>query len=100
MKTIIREILLFSSVCGFRVFHFGPLFTDCLGGAKASIGSPCGTVFNSWQMEAGLLTFQVSIPGNFSGLVALSVGRVLTINGLKLNEKRYALVRTDGYGRF
>jgi alpha-L-rhamnosidase len=84
---------------GFKVIHFEPLFTDCLRWAKASIESPYGTVISSWQKEAGLFNWQITIPANSSGLVALPEGKVLMINGLKLNEKRYPLVRTEGTTR-
>ena len=74
---------------GFKVIRFEPLFTGYLPWAKASIESPYGTVLSSWKKEADKLTWQISIPANSSGLVALPKGKNITVNGLKLDMKKY-----------
>lgn len=81
---------------GFKVIRFQPLFTGQLSWAKGSIESPYGTVVSDWKMEAGALNWQISIPPNSSGLVALSKGTNATVNGEKLDEKRYTPVRSEG----
>lgn len=80
---------------GFKVIRFQPLFTKQLLWAKGSIESPYGTIVSDWKMDAGVLNWQISIPPNSSGLVALSKGANATVNGEKLDEKKYAPVRSE-----
>jgi len=74
---------------GFKVIRFEPLFTGHLPWAKASIESPYGTVASSWIKEADKLTWQITIPANSSGLVALPKGKDITVNGITLDMKKY-----------
>ena len=81
---------------GFKVIRFQPLFTQQLSWAKGSIESLYGTVVSDWKMEADMLNWQITIPPNSSGLVALPKGKNITVNGKKLNEKKYTPVRSEG----
>jgi alpha-L-rhamnosidase len=81
---------------GFKVIRFQPLFTRQLSWAKASIESAYGTIASDWKMETNGLNWQISIPPNSSGLVAFSKGKDITVNGVKLNEKKYTPVRSEG----
>lgn len=81
---------------GFKVIRFQPLFTKQLSWAKGSIESPYGTVVSNWKMEADKLNWQITIPPNSSGLVALPKGKNIIVNGDKLNEKKYTPVRSEG----
>jgi len=85
---------------GFKVIRFEPLFTGHLNWAKASIESPYGTVLSSWKKEADKLTWQISIPANSSGLVALPKGKMITVNGLKLDVKKYTLANSNSESTF
>jgi len=80
---------------GFKVIRFEPLFTGYLPWAKASIESPYGTVVSSWKKESDKFTWQITIPANSSGLVALPKGENITVNGVKLNVKKYAPVNSN-----
>lgn len=74
---------------GFKVIRFEPLFTANLQWAKASIESPYGTVASSWKKDAEKLNWQITIPANSSGLVALPKGKNITVNGVKLSLKNF-----------
>jgi alpha-L-rhamnosidase len=74
---------------GFKVVRFEPLFTASLAWAKASIESPYGTVSSSWKNEAGKFSWQIAIPANSTGLVALPEGKNISVNGKPLNFKKY-----------
>src|SRR5450759_4853076 len=80
---------------GFKVIRFEPLFTGYLPWAKASIESPYGTVVSSWKKESDKFTWQITIPANSSGLVALPKEENITVNGVKLNVKKYAPVNSN-----
>lgn len=80
---------------GFKVIRFQPLFTKQLSWARGSIESPYGTVVSDWEMDAGVLNWQISIPPNSSGLVALFKGTNATVNGEKLDEKKYVPVQNE-----
>lgn len=85
---------------GFKVIHFEPLFTGYLPWAKACIESPYGTVVSSWKKEAGKFTWQITIPANSTGLVALANGKNITVNGLKLDVKKYIPVNSNKENTF
>lgn len=78
-----------SSGYGFKVIRFDPLFTDYLSWAKASIESPYGTIVSSWKNEGDKFIWQIMIPANSSGLVVLPRKKNITVNGVKLDEKKY-----------
>jgi len=80
---------------GFKVIRFDPLFTDYLSWAKASIESPYGKVISSWRKEGDQFIWQVTIPANSSGLVALPRKKNITVNGVKLDEKKYIPESSD-----
>jgi len=82
------------SGAGFSIIRFEPLFTDYLEWAKASVESPYGTIVSSWQMEERNLNWQITIPPNTKGIVALPKGKMLMVNGENLNEKKYEIVST------
>jgi alpha-L-rhamnosidase len=81
---------------GFRVIRFEPLFTEYLDWAKASVESPFGTIVSSWQMEDGQLSWHIIIPPNAKGIVTLQKGKMVVVNGKKLNEKKYKLISNEG----
>lgn len=85
---------------GFKVIRFEPLFTDYLSWAKASIETPFGTVMSSWKKEADKFTWQITIPANSSGLVAMPKGKNITVNGLKLNMKKYLSINSNNENTF
>lgn len=85
---------------GFKVIRFEPLFTSCLPWAKASIESPYGTVSSDWKNEAGKFTWQIAIPANSTGLVALPKGKKITVNGLPLDRKKYIAVTSNEKNNF
>jgi alpha-L-rhamnosidase len=78
---------------GFKVIRFEPLFTSYMPWAKASIESPYGTVTSSWKNEVGKFSWQIIIPANSTGLVALPKGKNITINGKPMNLKKYQPVK-------
>jgi len=78
-----------ASGLGFKVIRFEPLFTEYLPWAKAKIESPYGTIVSSWKKEAGKFTWDITIPANASGLVALPKGKNIKVNGVKLNIEKY-----------
>ncbi|HEX7411678.1 MAG TPA: family 78 glycoside hydrolase catalytic domain [Bacteroidales bacterium] len=80
---------------GFKVIRFEPLFTSNLQWAKASIESPYGTVASSWKKDADKLNWMITIPANSTGNVALPKGENITVNGVKLNVKKYAPVNSN-----
>ena len=75
---------------GFKVIRFDPLFTSNLQWAKGSIESPYGTVSSSWKNDEGKLAWQIKIPANSTGLVALPNGKIITVNGKPLSFKKYS----------
>lgn len=85
---------------GFKVIRFEPLFTGYLPWAKAIIESPYGTVVSSWKKEADKFTWQISIPANSSGLVALPKGKNITVNGVKLDVKKYVPANSNNENAF
>lgn len=84
-----------SSGFGFKVIRFDPLFTDYLSWAKASIETPYGKAISSWEKEGDQYTWQITIPANSSGLVALQKGKNITVNGVKLDESKYFPVKSS-----
>jgi alpha-L-rhamnosidase len=74
---------------GFKVVRFEPLFSANLQWAKGSIESPYGTVSSSWKNEAGKFSWQIKIPANSTGLVALPEGKNISVNGKPLNFKKH-----------
>lgn len=74
---------------GFKVIRFEPLFLDSLPWAKGSIESPYGTVSSCWKNESGKFFWQITIPANSTGLVALPDGKNISVNGKPLTFKKY-----------
>jgi alpha-L-rhamnosidase len=74
---------------GFKVIRFEPLFTSYMPWAKASIESPYGTVLSSWKNEGGKFYWQITIPANSTGLVALPNRKNITVNGKPINFKKF-----------
>ena len=88
---------------GFKVIRFEPQMTEFLDWAKASIESPYGTVASNWSVNDGLLNWQISIPPNSTGLVALSKEKKLIINGKEIDRKKFVPAGNHGetvYYRF
>jgi alpha-L-rhamnosidase len=74
---------------GFKVIRFEPLFVASLQWAKASIESPYGTVSSSWKNETGKFIWQITIPANSTGLVALPDDKNISVNGKPLTFNKY-----------
>ena len=84
-----------SSGYGFKVIRFEPLLTDYLSWAKASIESPYGTIVSSWNNKLDEFKWQIDIPVNSSGLVALPNNKTIIVNNEILNEKIYVPVQKE-----
>ncbi|MDP4183812.1 MAG: family 78 glycoside hydrolase catalytic domain, partial [Bacteroidota bacterium] len=80
---------------GFKVIRFEPLFIEYLSWAKASIESPYGIILSNWKKEANQLIWQIKIPVNTSGLVALPNKKNIVINNKSLSDKKYKPVKGD-----
>jgi len=74
---------------GFKVIRFEPLLTNYLSWAKASVESSFGTIRSNWKKKANGFNWQITIPVNTSGLVALPSGKQVFVNGVELNENKY-----------
>lgn len=81
---------------GYKVIRFEPLFMDLMDWAKASVESPYGTIVSSWKHNKGEIEWEISIPANSTGLVALPNGKKLTVNEEVLNDKIFTLARKVG----
>lgn len=81
---------------GYKVIRFEPLFMERMDWAKASIESPYGAIVSSWKHNQEELEWNIEIPANSSGLVALPVGKKLKINNEALNERIFTLDRKSG----
>ena len=71
---------LFSHVAGIRVieenaFKIEPLPGGTLNFAKASFGSPYGTVTSSWSKDDKGINFNVTVPANCTAIIDLPDGR-------------------------
>lgn len=71
---------------GYKVIRFEPLFMDMMDWAKASIESPYGTIVSSWKHNDETVEWNIEIPANSTGLVALPNGKKLMVNNELLNE--------------
>ena len=78
---------------GYKIVRFDPLFMDFIDWAKASIESPYGTIVSSWKHENDAVEWQLDIPANSAGLVALPDGKNLTINNALLDEKVFSVAQ-------
>ncbi len=76
---------------GYKVVRFEPLFMDLMDWAKASIESPYGTILSSWKHKNKDIEWQINIPANSSGLVALPNDKTLMINKEPLDESSFRI---------
>ena len=74
---------------GFRATRFEPLLTDCLPWASASVDTPYGIVSSRWERQDGGLQWEISIPANAWGLVALPEEGRVTVNGEAFDAALY-----------
>lgn len=81
---------------GYKVIRFEPLFMDLMDWAKASVESSYGTIVSSWKHNKGEIEWEISIPANSTGLVALPNGKKLTVNEEALNDQIFTLARKVG----
>jgi len=81
---------------GFKVIRFEPLFTKYVKWARAGIESPYGTVKSSWKNENGKFDWEIAIPANASGLVALPANRNISVNGEPFNLAKYRMAGKNG----
>ena len=82
---------------GFKVIRFDPLLTDYLSWAKGSIESPYGTIVSSWENKGDEFRWQIKIPPNSSGLVALPTNKIIIVNDKILNKKKYIPAQNEGF---
>ncbi|MDD3108464.1 MAG: family 78 glycoside hydrolase catalytic domain, partial [Alistipes sp.] len=81
-----------ASAPGFKVVRLDPTLTASLSWAKGSIETPYGKVSSSWKQTDGRLEWEIQIPANASGLVALPVGKAITIDGAAWDEGLFPVV--------
>lgn len=78
---------------GFKVTRFEPTLTDQLEWAKASLDTPYGRTVSDWSKRDGKLHWQIVIPANASGLVALPEGKTVKVNGSAFDASLYPVAR-------
>ncbi len=80
---------------GLKTIRFQPLFTAHLSWAKASVKSPYGVIVSDWKLEGEQLKWNITIPPNSSGVVALPNKKNLIVNGVNLNSKKYQKIEDN-----
>ncbi|MFV0268814.1 MAG: family 78 glycoside hydrolase catalytic domain [Draconibacterium sp.] len=75
----------------YKVIRFEPLFMDWMDWAKASIESPYGSIVSDWKHLASEVEWNLQIPANSSGIVALPNGKKLSVNGAPLDENIFTV---------
>ena len=74
---------------GFKVTRFHPTMTAYLEWAEGSVDTPYGKVSSQWKNENGKLNWEIEIPANASGLVALPADKTVTVNHSVLDKTLY-----------
>ncbi|MDR1743041.1 MAG: glycoside hydrolase family 78 protein [Dysgonamonadaceae bacterium] len=85
---------------GFKTIRFEPTLTDFLDWAKASIITPYGKTESSWMHKTGKLKWNIVIPANASGIVALpnKDNKNIRINGKAFDAADYPIAeRKTGF---
>ncbi len=89
-----------ASAPGYQVVRFEPRLMEHLAWAKGSIVSPYGKVLSSWKNADGRIAWEIHIPPNSSGLVALPSNRMVTVNGVAIDTARFPVGEEQGDSRF
>jgi alpha-L-rhamnosidase len=84
-----------SDAPGFHIVDLHPNFDERLGSMDLSYDSPYGTIHSAWTMSAGTATWNVTIPANATGRLALpeATVRQYSVDGKPMN--RSVLMRTE-----
>ena len=77
------------SAPGYKTTRFEPRLMDQLDWAKAAIETPYGKVSSDWKKDKGRIVWNIGIPANANGLVALPKDKGILINGKRLDEAKY-----------
>jgi len=85
-----------ASAPGYKTVRFEPRLMDQLAWAKASNISPYGPVTSSWKNTDGRITWEIQIPPNSSGLVALPANRPTQVNGKAMEAAQFPIEETQG----
>lgn len=80
------------SGAGFKVVRFEPTMTSFLSWAKASIETSYGKTESEWSRKDDRLVWEITLPPNTSGMVALPKGKKIYVNKHGLNETDYPLI--------
>lgn len=81
---------------GFKVTRFNPTMTPYLEWAEGSVESAYGEVSSKWKNENGKLNWEIGIPANTSGLVALPEGKSVTVNNTAFDATAYPVAEQNG----
>ena len=82
-----------SSAPGYKTVRFEPQLMDQLDWAKAAIETPYGKVSSDWKKAQGRIVWNIRIPANANGLVALPKDKKIQVNGKLLNEAKYPVAQ-------
>jgi Bacterial alpha-L-rhamnosidase. len=72
---------------GFKIIVFEPTMMDQLEWAEGTLDTPFGITKSSWKNEKGQIQWEIVIPPNASGYVALPSDKKIKINGKKIKLK-------------
>lgn len=79
---------------GFKVVRLEPTMTAFLQWAKASMETPYGTTKSYWNRNEDLLEWEISLPPNTSGIVALPSECLVKVDGNPLDEAIFPIIET------
>ena len=82
---------------GFKIIVFEPTMMDQLEWAEGTLDTPFGITKSSWKNEKGQIQWEIVIPPNASGYVALPSDKKIKINGKKNKTKSYKSAENGKY---
>lgn len=71
---------------GFKQILLDPTMTDCMDWASGSVETAYGCVSSEWKHEGDLLRWRITIPASTNALVALPLGKTVTVNGKPMEQ--------------